>query len=103
LPLVHLVATLAACPALESLEWEVDGRLSATAKRPRHEGVDVYTGAASRAGLSYAGAVLGTPDGAYPQAHAARIDAALRRAGIEPWELSFVDNSACAGAPLVMA
>jgi hypothetical protein len=44
--------------------------------------------------------VLGTPDGAWPEAHADRIAAALDRAGIRLWELSRVDNSACGGAPL---
>jgi hypothetical protein len=29
-----------------------------------------------------------------------RVHAALDRAGIKPWELSLVDNSACAGVPL---
>ncbi|GBF96948.1 glycolate dehydrogenase [Raphidocelis subcapitata] len=62
-----------------------------------------YTGAASRAGMSYSGAVLGTPDGAWPEAHADRISAALDRAGIKLWELSRVDNSACGGAPLGLA
>ncbi|KAI8465280.1 MAG: hypothetical protein J3K34DRAFT_437601 [Monoraphidium minutum] len=62
-----------------------------------------YTGAASRAGMSYSGAVLGTPDGRYPEQHAARIERSLARAGIKGWELSFVDNSACSGAPLSLA
>lgn len=61
-----------------------------------------YTGAASRAGMSYSGAVLGTPDGKWPEAHAGRIAKALDRAGIKSWELSYVDNSACAGAPLAL-
>eukprot|EP00983_Pelagomonas_calceolata_P120120 1160675-Pelagomonas_calceolata.AAC.17 len=45
-------------------------------------------------GLSYSGAVLGTRDGSYPTAPDAlqRLDAALGKAGIRPWELSFVDN-----------
>ncbi|KAG2484866.1 hypothetical protein HYH03_016352 [Edaphochlamys debaryana] len=60
-----------------------------------------YSGAASTAGLSYSGAVLGTPDGAMPAAqHTPRLHAALRRSGIEPWELSYVDNSGCEEAPL---
>ncbi|GLC46027.1 Vitamin D3 receptor [Pleodorina starrii] len=60
-----------------------------------------YSGAASAAGLSYSGAVLGTPDGRMPgPQHTARLHAALRRAGIEPWELSYVDNSKCGDAPL---
>jgi len=70
----------------EALEWVLLG----------------YTGAASTAGLSYSGAVLGTRDGSYPTAPDAlqRLDAALGKAGIRPWELSFVDNSKCTGAPL---
>ncbi|GFR46611.1 hypothetical protein Agub_g8215 [Astrephomene gubernaculifera] len=60
-----------------------------------------YSGAASKAGLSYSGAVLGTPDGRMPgPQHTERLHAALRRAGIEPWELSYVDNSGCEEAPL---
>ncbi|PNW78726.1 hypothetical protein CHLRE_09g388060v5 [Chlamydomonas reinhardtii] len=60
-----------------------------------------YSGAASTAGLAYSGAVLGTPDGGMPgPQHTQRLHTALRRAGIEPWELSFVDNSKCADAPL---
>jgi len=63
-----------------------------------------YSGAASAAGLSYSGAVLGTKDGTYPTEPDTleRLEAALDSAGIKPWELSFVDNSACAGAPLAM-
>ncbi|KAG2453105.1 hypothetical protein HYH02_002436 [Chlamydomonas schloesseri] len=60
-----------------------------------------YSGAASTAGLAYSGAVLGTPDGAMPgPQHTERLHGALRRSGIEPWELSYVDNSQCADAPL---
>ncbi|KAF8063768.1 hypothetical protein HT031_003625 [Scenedesmus sp. PABB004] len=59
-----------------------------------------YSGAAAAAGLSYSGAVLATPDGAWPAVHTARVHGALARAGIAPWELSLVDNTACAGAPL---
>ncbi|KXZ54082.1 hypothetical protein GPECTOR_5g188 [Gonium pectorale] len=60
-----------------------------------------YSGAASTAGLSYSGAVLGTSDGRMPgPQHTERLNAALRRAGIQPWELSYVDNSDCGGAPL---
>jgi hypothetical protein len=62
-----------------------------------------YTGAASRAGMSYSGAVLGTPDGKWPEQHTARINEALDRAGIKGWELSRVDNSDCVGAPLALA
>ena len=35
-----------------------------------------------------------------PQGAQQRIEAALQAAGIRPWELSSVDNSNCAGAPL---
>jgi hypothetical protein len=50
--------------------------------------------------LPCSGAVLGTPDGAWPAAHTERVTAALERAGIKTWELSASDNSNCAGAPL---
>lgn len=59
-----------------------------------------YSGAAAAAGLSYSGAVLATADGAWPAAYTDRIHTSLRTAGIEPWELSSVDNSQCVGAPL---
>lgn len=61
-----------------------------------------YSGAASRAGLSYSGAILASSDGQWPTLQGAqqRIEAALQAAGIRPWELSSVDNSNCAGAPL---
>lgn len=60
-----------------------------------------YSGAASAAGLSYSGAVLATPDGSWPApSHTARLEAALERAGIKPWEVSRVDNNDCADAPL---
>lgn len=62
-----------------------------------------YTGAAARAGLSYSGAVIGTPDGAWPEQHTERIAAALDKAGIKLWELSAANNSDCAGAPLALA
>jgi len=52
--------------------------------------------------MSYAGAILGTPDGQWPTAHNERISAALDRAGVKLWELSKVDNSACVGAPLAL-
>ncbi|KAL4427643.1 hypothetical protein ABPG75_001732 [Micractinium tetrahymenae] len=70
------------------------------------EGLDwcvfYYSGAASRAGLSYSGAILASRDGQWPASQEARlrIDAALEAAGIKPWELSTVDNFACADAPL---
>ncbi|EFN53021.1 hypothetical protein CHLNCDRAFT_26298, partial [Chlorella variabilis] len=61
-----------------------------------------YSGAASRAGLSYSGAILASKSGDWPASQAARqrIEVALDAAGIKPWELSSVDNSNCAGAPL---
>ncbi|PSC68636.1 violaxanthin de-epoxidase-related [Micractinium conductrix] len=61
-----------------------------------------YSGAASRAGLSYSGAILASKDGQWPASEEARtrIEKLLAGAGIKPWELSNVDNSACAGAPL---
>jgi len=63
-----------------------------------------YRGAASAAGMSYSGAVLATRDGEWPGGaeSARRIESALAAAGIEPWELTRVDNSEAAvqGAPL---
>ena len=63
-----------------------------------------YRGAAKAAGMQYTGAVLATRDGDWPQGveSAERIEQALKSAGIEPWELTRVDNSAeaVAGAPL---
>eukprot|EP00955_Chlamydomonas_euryale_P107650 365788-Chlamydomonas_euryale.AAC.1 len=61
-----------------------------------------YSGAASTAGLSYSGAVLGTRDGGMPAGEGAmaRVEAALEASGIKTWELSMVDNSDLAGAPL---
>lgn len=63
-------------------------------------GLWYYSGAASAAGLSYQGAVLTTPDGAWPAGQEGRIAAALERAGIKPWELTMVDNTNLMGAPL---
>jgi hypothetical protein len=64
-----------------------------------------YRGSAPEAGMAYSGAVLGTRDGEWPAGlkSAERIEAALRSAGIEPWELTRVDNSeeAVSGAPLL--
>ncbi|KAK9839677.1 hypothetical protein WJX81_005418 [Elliptochloris bilobata] len=58
-----------------------------------------YSGAAAAAGQSYTGAVLCTRDGRWPAAAAEpRVNAALRLAGIEPWELFKVDNSGCLDA-----
>jgi hypothetical protein len=59
-----------------------------------------YSGAAAAAGLSYSGAVLATKEGRWPEQYTQRIHEALHKAGIEPWELSSVDNSVCVGAPL---
>ncbi|KAI7835779.1 hypothetical protein COHA_010322 [Chlorella ohadii] len=61
-----------------------------------------YSGAASRAGLSYSGAILASKSGDWPTTKdaRARIQRALDTAGIKEWELSNVDNSGCAGAPL---
>lgn len=61
-----------------------------------------YTGAASVAGVSYSGAILATKDGSYPEASVmeGRVQAAMQRAGMQLWELSTVDNSACQDAPL---
>ncbi|KAL4855815.1 hypothetical protein ACK3TF_003588 [Chlorella vulgaris] len=70
------------------------------------EGLDwcvfYYSGAASRAGLSYSGAILASKSGEWPESQAARqrIEAVLDLAGIKTWELSNVDNSNCVGAPL---
>ncbi|KAI3424929.1 hypothetical protein D9Q98_008313 [Chlorella vulgaris] len=70
------------------------------------EGLDwcvfYYSGAASRAGLSYSGAILASKSGEWPKSQAARqrIEAVLDSAGIKTWELSNVDNSNCVGAPL---
>jgi hypothetical protein len=57
-------------------------------------------GFACGVGAACSGAVLGTPDGAWPAAHTQRVTEALERAGIKTWELSNSDNSNCAGAPL---
>lgn len=61
-----------------------------------------YRGAASAAGMSYTGAVLGSRSGGWPAGAEAvgRIEAALERAGIKMWELSDVKNGECGGAPL---
>ncbi|CAG9460564.1 unnamed protein product [Pedinophyceae sp. YPF-701] len=63
-----------------------------------------YSGAASAAGISYQGSVVATRDGTWPGKEGRdRIDAALRAAGIEPWELSTVDNSSCTGCAELLA
>jgi len=61
-----------------------------------------YNGAAARAGLRYNGAVLVSKTGEWPndvQANS-RLVEALKRAGIEKWELSTVNNDNCEDAPL---
>lgn len=59
------------------------------------------SGAARRAGQSYTGAVLVSPDGDWPVAdQQPRLEAALERCGICEWELYRVDNGSCEGAPL---
>ena len=61
-----------------------------------------YRGAASAAGMSYTGAVLGSRTGEWPgdAKGVGRIEEALGRAGIKMWELSRVSNDDCGGAPL---
>lgn len=56
-----------------------------------------YSGAASRAGLSYSGAILASRDGLWPTEKDAldRIEASLDVNGIKMWELTNVDNSKC--------
>ena len=60
-----------------------------------------YSGAAAHAGQAYTGAMLATPDGAWPPAErAAEVEAACARAGIELWELIEVTNEGCEGVPV---
>ncbi|KAE8663659.1 tRNA(His) guanylyltransferase 2-like isoform X1 [Hibiscus syriacus] len=60
-----------------------------------------YHGAARVAGQSYTGAVLVSPDGAYPkQTQASRLSTALGKCGIKEWELYTVDNCSCQDPPL---
>jgi hypothetical protein len=68
-------------------------------------GAFYYSGAASKAGLSYTGAILTSRDGLWPEGAAARarIEAALARAGTLPWELSNVTHDASGGAPMAPA
>ncbi|KAL3700555.1 hypothetical protein R1sor_018577 [Riccia sorocarpa] len=57
-------------------------------------GLFYYSGAAAAAGQSYTGAVLVTPDGAWPDvSQAERLNAALEACGIKLWELYRVENS----------
>lgn len=55
-----------------------------------------YSGAARVAGLSYTGAVLVSPDGAYPnEKESKRLSSALEKCEIKDWELFTVDNCSC--------
>ena len=52
-----------------------------------------YSGAAAAAGQSYSGAILASATGDWPAGKAGyidRVNAALDRAGIKPWELFMV-------------
>ncbi|KAF6146359.1 hypothetical protein GIB67_020453 [Kingdonia uniflora] len=60
-----------------------------------------YSGAAQAAGQSYTGAVLVSPDGAYPnEIWKERLISALEKCGIKEWELFMVDNCSCEDPPL---
>nr|KYP67567.1 hypothetical protein KK1_023911 [Cajanus cajan] len=60
-----------------------------------------YHGAARAAGQSYTGAVLVSPDGAFPSdRERTKVDAALDKCEIKEWELYSVDNCSCKDAPL---
>ncbi|GLT44076.1 hypothetical protein SLA2020_179930 [Shorea laevis] len=60
-----------------------------------------YSGAARVAGQSYTGAVLVSPDGAYPkESEGSRLFFALEKCGIKDWELFIVDNCSCQDPPL---
>ncbi|XP_047155041.1 uncharacterized protein LOC124826291 [Vigna umbellata] len=61
-----------------------------------------YHGAARVAGQSYTGAVLVSPDGAFPTDNRERtnIVAALDKCEIKEWELYNVDNCSCIDPPL---
>ena len=60
-----------------------------------------YHGAAKAAGQSYTGAVLVSPDGAFPnERERTKIVAALEKCEIKEWELFFVDNCSCIDPPL---
>ncbi|KAJ8758780.1 hypothetical protein K2173_000501 [Erythroxylum novogranatense] len=60
-----------------------------------------YRGAAQVAGQSYIGAVLVSPDGAYPsEKENMRLASALDKCGIKEWELFTVDNCSCQDPPL---
>ena len=60
-----------------------------------------YSGAARVAGQSYTGAVLVSPDGAYPNdREREKLAFALEKCGIKEWELYTVDNCSCIDPPL---
>ncbi|KAK2655986.1 hypothetical protein Ddye_009038 [Dipteronia dyeriana] len=60
-----------------------------------------YQGAARVAGQSYTGAVLVSPNGAYPnETERGRLVFALEKCGIKEWELFTVDNCSCQDPPL---
>ncbi|WVZ25663.1 hypothetical protein V8G54_004207 [Vigna mungo] len=60
-----------------------------------------YHGAARVAGQSYTGAVLVSPDGAFPtDRERTKIVAALDKCEIKEWELYNVDNCSCIDPPL---
>lgn len=60
-----------------------------------------YNGAARVAGQSYSGAVLVSPDGAYPDdKESNRLLSALEECGIKEWEMFTVNNSSCRDPPL---
>ena len=60
-----------------------------------------YNGAARAAGQSYSGAVLVSPDGAYPnEKESRRLLSALEECGIKEWEMFTVNNSSCRDPPL---
>lgn len=60
-----------------------------------------YHGAARVAGQSYTGAVLVSPDGAFPKdRERAKIVDALDKCEIKEWELFSVDNRSCIDPPL---
>ncbi len=59
--------------------------------------VFAYAGAASRAGMSYSGAILASRDGSWPTDEGAlkTIRDALEQSSIKMWELFDVDNTKC--------
>jgi hypothetical protein len=61
-----------------------------------------YSGAAAAAGITYRGALICTPSGKLPEDERTMllINAALKRCGIQSWEMFSVDNECCTDAPL---